>query len=183
MTTPDTAPNSPPAPPSDWVVQHCPSKPDKRGSNTALDVAAGNGRHSRYLQAQGWRVTAIDRNIDGLTDLRANAEIINADLEATSWPLPGRQFDLVVVANYLHRPLFGSLRDAVRPGGTLIYETFMQGNEAFGRPRSPEFLLAPDELRDIFADWHILAFEQGEFANNAGQGLKVIQRICVKKPS
>ena len=71
-----------------------------------------------------------------------NLEIVQADLEDGSpWALPGRTFGAVVVTNYLHRPLFPALLDALMPGGVLLYETFMEGNERFGRPSRPEFLL------------------------------------------
>ncbi len=73
----------------------------------------------------------------------------------------GRQFDAVIVVHYLHRPLFSLLAEAVAPGGRLIYETFARGNEQFGRPRNPDFLLRPRELLDAFQDLRILSFEDG----------------------
>ncbi|MDM7977919.1 MULTISPECIES: class I SAM-dependent methyltransferase [Thalassospira] len=146
--------------PSDWVTRHCP--PCHATGGTALDLACGKGRHSFWLADQGWQVTALDRDLsDTGTGENTGIEWIEANLESGPWPLGDRQFDLVVVVNYLHRPLFENLRDAVKSGGTLLYETFMIGNEAFGRPRSPEFLLHPGELPNAFSGWKINAFEQG----------------------
>jgi SAM-dependent methyltransferase len=88
-------------------------------------------------------------------------EFVEADLESGTWPFAGRQFDAVIVVHYLHRPLLGRLAEAVGPGGRLIYETFARGNEQFGRPRNPDFLLRPRELLDAFQDLRILAFEDG----------------------
>ena len=106
-----------------------------------LDVAAGKGRHTRFFAERGHPVTAIDRDVSGLPIADA-IEIIAADLEDGSpWPLAGRTFGAVVVTNYLHRPLFPVLLDSVGPGGVLLYETFMIGNERFGKPSRPEFLL------------------------------------------
>ncbi len=88
-------------------------------------------------------------------------EFVEADLESGTWPFARRQFDAVIVVHYLHRPLFNLLSHAVAAGGLLIYETFARGNEQFGRPRNPDFLLRPRELLDAFGDLRILAFEDG----------------------
>ena len=114
-----------------------------------LDVAAGGGRHSRFLAQRGHHVTSLDRDVRALPrDL--GLEIIQADLEDGSpWPLPGRTFGGIVVTNYLHRPLFRMLLDALAPEGALIYETFMAGNERFGRPTNPDFLLKDGELLEV----------------------------------
>ena len=79
-------------------------------------------------------------------------EIIAADLEDGSpWPLAAREFDGIVVTNYLHRPLFPHLATPLAPGGVLIYETFGVGNERFGKPSNPNFLLRPGELLEFAA--------------------------------
>ena len=117
-----------------------------------LDLAAGNGRHTRFFAGRGHPVTAVDRDVSGLaaTD---TVEVIQADLEDGSpWPLAGRTFGAVVVTNYLHRPLFPVLLDSITPGGVLLYETFMIGNERFGKPSRPEFLLRDGELLDLVRD-------------------------------
>jgi len=115
------------APPSDWIVRWTPLLPP---GARVLDVACGHGRHARWLAAAGHRVTAIDRDADLLAPLAGLAETVQADLEGGPWPLPGRRFDAVVVTNYLWRPLFPALLDAVAPGGLLIYETFAQAHAA-----------------------------------------------------
>jgi hypothetical protein len=79
------------------------------------------------------------------------------------------------VTHYLHRPLFPALGAALAQGGMLIYETFAVGNERFGRPSNPDFLLRPGELLDAFAGLTVIAFEQGE-VNRPRPA--VIQRIA-----
>src|SRR5699024_5272756 len=113
-----------------------------------LDLACGRGRHARYLLDQGHVVTALDRDLSGVADLaeHTRARLIQADLEASPWPLTGQRFDAVVVCNYLHRPLMAHIIDTVAAGGLLIYSTFAAGNERFGRPRNPDFLLRANEL-------------------------------------
>lgn len=129
-----------------------------------LDVAAGGGRHAQLFAARGCRVTAVDRDTTALSELRdARVEVVTADLESAPWPFGQRQWDAVVVTNYLWRPLLPHLAAALRPGGALMYETFMIGHERFGRPRNPEFLLRDGELR-AFAAEHDLeerSFSQG----------------------
>jgi SAM-dependent methyltransferase len=118
-----------------------------------LDLAAGGGRHSRLFLDLGYRVTAVDRDVSRLTDLRG-AEILVADLEDGSpWPLEGRHFAGIVVTNYLFRPILPRLAAALGPGGILIYETFGLGQERYGKPRNPDHLLEPGEL---------LGFAEGE---------------------
>ena len=117
-------------------------------SGTVLDVAAGNGRHAIWFAERGHSVAAVDRDTAALQALRhPNVRILTADLENAPWPLPGERFDVVVVVNYLWRPLLPTLIAAVAVGGCLLYETFASGNEQFGRPRNPDFLLQEDELR------------------------------------
>src|SRR6202158_938301 len=114
-----------------------------------LDVAAGGGRHSRFFADRGHKVTVLDRDTSPLAS-HPDVEIVQADLEDGSpWPLPGRTFGAVVVTNYLHRPLFPVLLDALAPGGVLLYETSMAGNERFARRSRPEFLLKDGELLDL----------------------------------
>ena len=151
--------------PSAWVQSHAGLvAPGGR----ILDLAAGGGRHARHFKGLGYKITALDRDVSGLRDLAdTGVEILAADLEDGSpWPLGTRVFDGIVVTNYLHRPLFPHLAKALAPGGVLIYETFGIGNERFGKPSNPNFLLHPGELL-AFAASHglqVLAYACGEVA-------------------
>ncbi len=179
------------APPSDWVVRWTPLLPP---GARVLDVACGHGRHVRWLRSAGHHVTAIDRDPDLLAPLAPLATTLAADLEADPWPLPGRQFDAVVVTNYLWRALFPALKAAVAPGGLLIYETFAQAHAALGRPRRPEFLLRPGELIDVLRDrehadtvasspsekWHVIAFEEGRLPAHGDVPEREVQRIVAR---
>lgn len=169
------------AAPSRWGSRFLPAAPAKGGR--ALDLAAGRGRHTRLARSRGWRVTAVDREIGALAALAAEDGGIAAlqmDLEAGAAADAAQAlaaagpFDIVLVCNYLHRPLLPHLPGLLAPGGRLIYETFMVGNEAWGRPRNPDFLLRPGELP---AAWErrliTLAFEQGFDAHPSP---RVVQR-------
>jgi len=145
---------------------------------SALDLACGSGRHARWLAVRGLAVTALDRDADAVRPLQALAEVVVADIESGPWPLTGRQFDLVLVTNYLWRPLWPQVLGAVRPGGLLVYETFARGNETVGRPSRPEFLLEPGELLSVCRDWRVLGYEDG-FLDVPP---RFVQRITARRP-
>lgn len=154
---------------SPWVARFAPLV---RPGGSVLDVACGGGRHCHAFLARGHAVTGIDRDLGGTQ--AEGAELIAADLEnGGPWPLPGRHFDAVVVTNYLWRPLFPALRAALAEGGVLIYETFADGNAAYGRPSRPDFLLKRGELLELAAGLTIVAYEDG-----IADGRAVVQRIC-----
>jgi SAM-dependent methyltransferase len=143
---------------------------DVHGGN-ALDVACGLGRHVRLLLSRGVAVVGVDRDpaaLDAIANESADAvangrlELVLADLENAPWPLGDRQFALVVVTNYLWRPLLPRVLSAVALDGLLLYETFRAGQERFGRPSNPDFLLQPGELRSVVGDaFEVLQFEDG----------------------
>ena len=130
-----------------------------------LDLACGSGRHARLLAAQGHPVLAVDRDAEALSALAdcPGVETLVADLEGTDWPLAGRQFAGVVVTNYLWRPRLPEVCALLASGSVLIYETFMVGNEAYGKPSNPDFLLRSQELRAVAAAAGLreITFEEG----------------------
>ena len=161
--------------PSPWVARFLALAP---AGGRILDLAAGGGRHTRYARARGYAVTAVDIDVSGLADIRTDpgVEFLAADLEGKPWPFGERKFAGVVVTNYLHRPLLPRLVAAVEDGGGLIYETFAEGNEAFGKPSNPNFLLRPGELLDVVrGQLTIVAYEHGKIE---APRAAVIQRIA-----
>jgi SAM-dependent methyltransferase len=175
--------------PSPWVNRFAPLiVAAARDRGPVLDLACGNGRHARRLLALGCGVVAVDRNVEPVMDLAADAavEVVEADLETAApvfsegGPLAGRAFPAIVVVNYLYRPLFPALLDAIEPDGVLVYETFARGNERFTRPRNPDHLLCSGELLDLARDgMQVVAYEHGLIETGPLPG--VIQRICAIK--
>lgn len=162
-----------------WVERFLPRI---KSGGDVLDLACGWGRHSRLLQAAGYRVEAVDRDAAALAEVSARVPGIStraADLEAEPWPYEGRRFDGIVVTNYLFRPLFPHLLEALAAEGVLIYETFMAGNERFGKPSNPEFLLRPGELLEVARGrLTVVAFEQGEVDIPRPA---MVQRLCATR--
>jgi len=149
---------------SPWIARFADQVP---ANGTVLDLACGRGRHTAFFLEQGHKVTALDKDTSALNHLknRENLEILTCDLEdGSAWPLGPpelRQFSAIVVVNYLYRPILPRIIDAIEPGGILLYDTFALGNEAFGRPKNPDFLLHPGELEaavegklEVLASFH-----------------------------
>lgn len=163
------------AAPSPWI-----SRFSTYPAGPVLDVACGSGRHTRLFLELGMPVTAVDRDLSRLGDLADHPGLsaIETDLEGPDdpWRPPAGAFRFVVVTNYLWRPLLGPLIASVAPGGLLLYETFALGNERFGKPSNPDYLVAPGELLDAVAGrLDIVAYEHGEIAVPRPA---VVQRIC-----
>ncbi len=162
-----------------WAKLVTPGRP-------VLDVAAGAGRHSTFFAARGHPVTAVERHVAALAAAMDNAagskvRVIAADLEdGTPWPLPGETFGGVVVTSYLHRPLFPVLVAALEPGGVLLYETFMTGQERYGRPTNPAFLLRDGELLDVAraGGLSVVAYEAGPVDESRPA---MVQRIAARR--
>lgn len=163
--------------PSSWIVQWA----GLIATGCAvLDVAAGGGRHSRFFADRGHPVTAVDRDISVLIP-HPGVEILQADLEDGSpWPLGDRTFGAIIVTNYLHRPLMPDLLGALAPGGVLLYETFMAGNERFGRPSNPDYLLKDGELLDLARGrLSVTAYEARLISDPQ---MAMVQRIAARRP-
>ena len=162
-------------PPSSWVQRFAPLIP---GEGRVLDLACGHGRHARLLAGLGYSVEAVDRDPAAIETLNGVERIHTrvADLEGGPWPYHTDVFDAVVVTNYLYRPQLPALLKLIAPQGVLIYETFMVGNERFGSPSNPAFLLRPGELLELVRNrFGVVAFEQGEVQSPRPA---MVQRIC-----
>jgi SAM-dependent methyltransferase len=165
--------------PSPWVERFLPLI---AAGGPVLDLACGNGRHSLLLAERGYRVEAVDRDAVALAGIAAReprVTVRSADLEGGPWPYHGSAFDGIVVTNYLYRPLLPMLLNALEVNGVLIYETFMVGNERFGKPSNPAFLLRQGELLDVVRRrLTVVAFEQGEVELPRPA---MVQRLCATR--
>ncbi len=167
--------------PSRWIERFADRVP---AGAAVLDLACGGGRHGRVFLDRGHPVAFVDVRADAVADLAGGAgvEIIETDLESGQpWPLAERRFGAVLVANYLWRPIMAGIVGSVAAGGILLYETFAEGNEAYGRPRNPDHLLRAGELLEaVRGRLDVLAYEQREHTERRP---RVVQRIAARRPS
>jgi SAM-dependent methyltransferase len=165
--------------PSDWIRRWTHLITER---STVLDIACGNGRHLQWFSGKGHQVTGIDRDISAARAASLPVTLIEADIESGPWPLQRdddvQAFDVVVVTNYLWRPLMPTVLRSVKPGGWLIYETFATGNEEFGKPSRPDFLLQSGELLHMCAGMQIIAYENGMLQGPS----RIVQRVVAKHP-
>lgn len=134
----------------------------------ALDLACGAGRHAVWLAGQGFRVTALDFSPEALAKTKrlaaqhgVSVRCRPADLEASDVDLGRNAFDLICGFFFLHRPLFPALREALRPGGLVLYKTYTVDQLRYpGRPRHRLHLLEHNELLRLFEGFRILYYEE-----------------------
>ena len=164
---------------SEWVVRW--SHLVQSGASV-LDIACGSGRHMAWFASRGCHVTGIDRAEEALASASGFGTTVLADIENDPWPLLidglPQQFDLVVITNYLWRPIFQHMLASLAPGGLLLYETFAQGNETLGKPSRPDFLLKPGELLQLCQGLQVVAYENGFLS----QPERFVQRIAAFSP-
>ncbi|PKG56521.1 methyltransferase type 12 [Shewanella sp. Choline-02u-19] len=152
-------------------------------SSHVLDLACGTGRNGNWFAQQGCHVTYLDRDLNRLqlSDNTAEVELLQWDLEADdAHTLPANTYDVIVAFNYLHRPLFSQIMDAIKPGGLIIYETFTTQQATIGRPRNPNFLLKTGELKALFANWRCLHYSEGLLGELTNASYKA--QIIAQKP-
>lgn len=156
---------------------------------TALDIAMGNGRNAIYLATRGFDVDGVDVDPRVVERARVAARRLGAPIRAVvgnvedgTYIVPIETYDLIVVFNYLHRPLLRDIRDGVKPGGIVVYQTFTFDQPRFGPPQNPRFLLRAGELRDTFADWEVLKYREGVDEGLPGESPKALAGIVAKKP-
>lgn len=165
--------------PSHWVSRWAERVP---AGGRVLDVACGRGRHARLFAARGHPVEAVDRDPAVLSWLSgvANVTARCADIESGTWPYEDQRFAGIAVVYYLWRPLFPRLLASLAPEGVLIYETFAEGNERYGRPSNPDFLLRPGELLEVVRGrLRVIAYEDVFVADLRPA---MVQRICAVAP-
>jgi SAM-dependent methyltransferase len=166
----------PDLPPSPWIRRWIGFV---RPGGAVLDVACGSGRHARWLAELGFEVDAVDRDPALFREPPPSVRLRAADLEKGPWPYDGRHFDAIVVTNYLHRPLLPVLVKSLEIGGILLYETFADGNERFGKPSNPDFLLRPGELLEAARGrLRVLGFEDLVVDEPRPAA---VQRICARR--
>lgn len=176
--------------PAPFLVQQIPHLPKGK----ALDVASGTGRHALLLASLGYQVDAIDRDSEALAQLRSTArarhlttaitQTVDLEPPPPQKPSLGQDlYDVILVFFYLTRPLFPHLIEALKPGGVLLYETFLIDNHLhYQHPRRREFCLAHNELIDLVSGLRILHYDEGPHGEHRGVGSVYTAQLVANKP-
>lgn len=171
--------------PSSFLVENF----DLLPKGLALDVGMGEGRNAIYLATRGFDVDGVDANPRSVAQARAAARKLGApiraivgDVEDGTHIIPIETYDLIVVFNYLHRPLFKDIKDGVIPGGGVIYQTYTVEQARFGRPTNPDHLLKPSELKEVFSDWEALRYREIIGPSRKDGKTRAVAGIIARKP-
>ena len=166
---------------SEWILDQINTLKIEKKINL-LDFASGNGRNCIPLSKKNIMVTAIDRDQEKLNKYKnfKNINSICFDLETSEeWPLTKEYYDVIIVVNYLYRPKIKKLINLLKKDGFLFYETFSLGNEKYGSPKNPKFLLKDRELIEIFGEFLLpLSFYDGRLNDDK---IAIKQRASFKK--
>jgi len=156
-------------------------------SGKALDIAMGTGRNALYLASLGFRVTGVDLSAVAVEKCRQKAERLGLPIEALvadleHHPLPTEEYNLIVNFYYLQRSLSPRIVAALKPGGVLVFESFTTDQLQFGwGPKSPDHLLRPGELQELFAGLETLLYHEGIIQGDRGP--KAVARLMGRKAS
>jgi len=155
----------------------------------ALDLAMGDGRNAIYLAARGFDVDGVDADPARVARARGAARRLGTPIRAIignvedgTYIIPLETYHTIVVFNYLHRPLFKDIRDGLVPGGVVVYQTYTTEQARLGKPTNPDYLLRPDELKQQFADWEVLAHRDRVGPSRRGGPERAIAGIVARKP-
>lgn len=171
--------------PSSFLVENFHHLP--RG--LALDVAMGEGRNAIYLATRGFDVDGVDADPQAVTHARAAARKLGAPIRAIvgnvedgTYIIPISTYDVISVFNYLHRPLFIDIKDGVVPGGVVVYQTYTTEQAKFGKPTNPDYLLRPNELKEVFKDWETLAYRERVGPSRRTGEMRAVAAIVTRRP-
>ena len=165
---------------SGWVRRWAPLIP----GGEVLDLACGAGRHARHLVSLGHPVIALDHDPEMLEKAAGTGittSLVDLEAPGAAWPFAPGRFAGIVVTNYLHRPLLEAMMASLAPDGVLLYETFAEGNEQFGKPSNPKFLLKEGEMLSwaVQQGLRVVAYEDGRVEQPKAA---LVQRICAVRP-
>ena len=172
--------------PTPWLVDNFHFLP----MGLALDVAMGNGRNAVFLATRGFDVDGVDVDPDVVTQARATARRFHAPIRAIignvedgTHIIPIEAYDVIVVFNFLHRPLFRDIKDGLKPGGVVVFQTYLEEQLKFGAPTNPAHLLKRGELGHVFSDFEVLRVNERVDSAVPGGPMCALAGIVARKPA
>lgn len=147
----------------------------------ALDIACGVGRNTHFLAEKGFRTDAVDFSDYALSQVKDEAQITKIEADLDSYNLQKNEYDLIVNINYLSRRLLPQIKEALKPEGLLIFETFIVAHGDFNQPANPEYLLRVNELLHAFIGLDIVYYEEKDDINLRGENTRVASLVAKKR--
>lgn len=147
-----------------------------------LDVAMGDGNNTVYLAKMGFNVEGVDISPEAINKARELAQKAGVTIKVKTIDLEGdyhvekEAYDVIICFNYLQRSLIPQIKDGLRKGGMIVYETFIIDQARFGKPKNPDYLLKHNELLDMFRDFRCIRYREGTLP-----GPKAIASIIAQK--
>jgi len=148
----------------------------------ALDIAMGRGENAIYLARMGFEVEGVDVSAEAVHSALEAAQRAGVTLKAEITDLERKYvikegtYDVIICFRYLQRSLIPQIKDGLRNGGMIVYETFTVDQVQFGRPRNSDYLLKHNELLDMFRDFRCLLYQEGILETR-----KAVARIIAEK--
>ena len=147
----------------------------------ALDIACGVGRNTHFLAKKGFTVDAVDLSDYALSQVQERENINKIEVDLDTYDLETNKYDLIININYLSRRLFPQIKEALKSGGVLIFETFIVAHGNFEQPSNPEFLLRTNELLHAFIGLDIIYYEERDDTNLRGENTRVASLVARKR--
>lgn len=165
--------------PAQFLVENI----DLLPKGSALDVAMGTGRNAIYLARRGFDVEGVDISSEAIQSSLESAKELKVTIKAKVADLEGdyyirkNAYDLIICFNYLHRKLIPQIKDGLRQGGMVVYETYILDQALFGKPTNPDYLLRYNELLDMFRDFRCLRYREGIIEDRKAVASIVAQKV------
>lgn len=164
--------------PAQFLIENLALLPKGR----ALDVAMGTGRNATFLARMGFDVEGVDLSQEAIETALLRAAEAGVNVDARVGDLEGDyrivedRYDVIICFNYLQRNLIPQIKSGLRPGGVVVYETFIVDQARFGHPRNPDHLLCHNELLEMFREFRCLRYREGVI-----EGPRAIASIVAEK--
>ena len=146
----------------------------------ALDIACGTGRNSHFLAQKGFLVDAVDISDYALDNVKNISTINKIEADLDVYNLEKDKYDLIVNVNYLNRRLLPQIKEALKSGGVIVFETFIVAHGDFKQPSNPEFLLRTNELLHAFIGLDVIYYEERLDVNLRGEKVKIASLVAKK---
>ncbi len=156
---------------SDQPAQFLVDNIDLLPRGQVLDIAMGSGRNAVYLARMGFAVEGVDISAEAVEEARKLARENGVQIKAQvvdlekDYQIQASAYEMIICFNYLQRSLISGIKNGLKRGGMVVYETYTVDQPQFGKPRNPDFLLKYNELLEMFRDFRCLRYSEGIIEN------------------